>query len=200
MNKYFIYGKKELRILKEQDPVLAQVIDTLGPIKRKVDADVFSSVIYHMISQQISTKARETIWMRLKETIGSIEPATICSLDVKSLQALGMTYRKAENILLFAQKVQAEAFDLSALEKASDEEAMELLCSLKGIGPWTAEMVLLFGLQRPDICSYGDLAIRRGMCRVYDLESIDKKQFEVYRKNYHPYGIVASLYLWAIGK
>lgn len=165
-----------------------------------MDEDVFSSVIYHMISQQISTKARETIWIRLKEKIGSIEPETICSLDVASLQALGMTYKKAENILLFAQKVYTKKFDLTQLEKASDEEAMDILCSLKGIGPWTAEMVLLFGLQRPDVCSYGDLAIRRGMCRVYGLESIDKKQFEAYRKNYHPYGSVASLYLWAMGK
>jgi len=80
----------------------------------------------------------------------------------------------------------------------SDEEAIESLCSLKGIGRWTAEMILIFSMQRPDVVSFGDLAILRGMRMLYHHREIDRKRFERYKKRYSPYGTVASLYLWAI--
>ena len=80
----------------------------------------------------------------------------------------------------------------------TDEEVIKELSSLKGIGVWTAEMLLLFCMQRPDIVSFGDLAIIRGMRMLYRHREIDRKKFDRYRKRYSPYGSVASLYLWAI--
>lgn len=79
-----------------------------------------------------------------------------------------------------------------------DEEAVEALSSLKGVGVWTAEMILLFCMQRPDILSFGDLAIQRGMRMVYHHRKIDKKLFEKYRRRLSPYGSTASLYFWAV--
>ena len=117
---------------------------------------------------------------------------------VPALQALGMTFRKAEYITDFAEKVHTGAFDLNAVEHMRDEDAIRALSSLKGIGVWTAEMILLFCMQRPDIFSYDDLAIRRGLRMVYHHREIDRERFERYRRRFSPYGSVASLYLWAV--
>jgi 3-methyladenine DNA glycosylase/8-oxoguanine DNA glycosylase len=80
----------------------------------------------------------------------------------------------------------------------SDTRVIERLSSLPGIGVWTAEMLLLFSLRRPDVVSWGDLAIRRGMMNLYGLKDLSKKQFDRFRKRYSPCGSVASLYLWAL--
>ncbi len=80
----------------------------------------------------------------------------------------------------------------------SDEQAIKVLSSLKGVGVWTAEMLLLFCLQRPDILSFGDFAIHRGLRMVYHHRRIDRRLFEKYRRRFSPYGSVASLYLWAV--
>lgn len=84
------------------------------------------------------------------------------------------------------------------IAEKSDAEAIVELSSLKGIGVWTAEMILLFCLQRPDVFSFGDLAILRGMRMVYHHREIDRKRFEMYRKRFSPYCSVASLYFWAV--
>jgi len=86
------------------------------------------------------------------------------------------------------------------LAHLSDEEVIKQLSLLNGVGIWTAEMLLIFSLQRPDVVSYGDLGIRKGMMKLYGLESLTKKQFESYREHYSPYGSVASLYLWELSK
>lgn len=84
------------------------------------------------------------------------------------------------------------------LKEMADEEIIDTLSSLRGIGVWTAEMLLLFSLCRPDVVSWGDGAIRRGMMNLYGLKTLSKEQFERYRKRYSPHGSVASLYLWAL--
>ena len=111
---------------------------------------------------------------------------------------MGMTFRKAEYIKDFSHKVVSGEFSLDAVWHMSDEEAVEALSSLKGVGVWTAEMILLFCMQRSDILSFGDLAIQRGMRMVYHHRKIDKKLFEKYRRRFSPYCSVASLYLWAV--
>ena len=150
------------------------------------------------IGQQISTKAQATIWQRMQDALGQVNAETILAAGVPKLQGLGMTFRKAEYITDFAEKVRAGAFDLDAVEHMSDEDAIRELSSLKGIGVWTAEMILLFCMQRPDIFSYDDLAIQRGLRMVYHHRSIDRRLFEKYRRRFHPYCSVASLYLWAV--
>ena len=109
-----------------------------------------------------------------------------------------MTFRKAEYITDFAEKVHTGAFDLDAVAHMCDEDAIRALSSLKGIGVWTAEMILLFCLQRPNIFSYDDLAIQRGLRMVYHHRAIDRKLFQKYRRRFSPYCSVASLYLWAV--
>lgn len=195
---YFRYGEVETEFLKTKDVRMCQVIETIGPIERVVDTDLFSSVVHHIIGQQISTKAQATIWSRMQEQLGEVNAETISAADTGQLQALGMTFRKAEYIKDFAEKVRTGAFDLQRIAELPDDEAIRELASLKGIGVWTAEMILLFCLQRPNIFSYDDLAIQRGLRMVYHHRKIDRKLFEKYRRRFSPYCSVASLYLWSV--
>ena len=194
----FEYGEKETEYLKSKDARLAEVIERVGHIERAVDTDLFSSVVHHIIGQQISTKAQRTIWRRMKDRFGNVTPEGISGADIEELQSMGMTFRKAEYIKDFCDKIQRGQFDLEAVLDMPDDEAIRYLASLKGIGVWTAEMLLLFCLQRPDILSYDDLAIQRGMRMVYHHRKIDRKLFEKYRRRLSPCCSVASLYFWAV--
>lgn len=195
---HFACGEQALSYLRKKDKRLCEVIDRIGHIDRTVDPDLFSSVLHHIIGQQISTKAQATIWQRVQDALGTVNAEAILAAGVPSLQALGMTFRKAAYITDFAERVHTGAFDLDAVAHMSDEAAIRALRSLKGIGVWTAEMILLFCLQRPDIFSYDDLAIRRGLRMVYHHREIDRDLFEKYRRRFCPYCSVASLYLWAV--
>lgn len=195
---YFAYGEEETDYLKKKDKRMAEVIDRIGHVERKVDTDLFSAVVHHIVGQQISTKAQETIWQRMLSALGEVNAETVFAAGVSKLQSLGMTFRKAEYITDFAEKVHTGVFSLDAVAHMDDEDAIRALSSLKGIGVWTAEMILLFCLQRPDIFSYDDLAIQRGLRMVYHHREIDRRLFEKYRRRFHPYCSVASLYLWAV--
>ena len=99
---YFEYGKKEIEYLKSKDKRLAEVIDKIGMIERKVDSDLFSSVVHHIIGQQISTKAQETVWQRMKDALGTVNASVILDAGTDKLLSFGISYRKAEYITDFA--------------------------------------------------------------------------------------------------
>ena len=159
---------------------------------------IISAVVHHIVGQQISTKAQETIWQRMLSALGEVNAETVLTAGVPKLQSLGMTFKKAEYITDFAEKVHTGVFDLEGIWQKSDEEAIRELSSLKGIGVWMSEMILLFCMQRSDVLSYDDLAIQRGLRMVYHHRKIDRRLFEKYRRRFSPYGSVASLYLWAV--
>lgn len=195
---YFTYGKTETDYLKGKCKKLAAVIDAVGPISRKLDDDLFDAVVHHIVGQQISSKAQATIWQRIKDNLGSINAQTVLAAGAEKLQSFGISFKKADYILDFASKVQSGAFDLQAVAHMPDDEAIAALASLRGIGVWTAEMLLLFCLARPNVFSYDDLAIQRGLRMLYHHRKVTKPLFEKYRKRFSPYGSVASLYLWAV--
>lgn len=194
---YFEYGTEATDYLRKKDKRLGAVIDAVGHISREVDTDLFSSVVHHIVGQQISTKAQATVWQRIQDGLGAVNADTILNTPTAELQAFGMTFRKAEYIRDFACRVKNGSFDLASIEKMPDAEAIAALSSLKGIGVWTAEMILLFCMQRPDIFSFNDLAIIRGLRMVHRHKKIDRELFEKYRRRYSPFGSAASLYLWA---
>lgn len=96
---YFEYGREETEFLKSRDELLGAAIDRIGHIYRAVDSDLFSSVVHHIIGQQISTRAQATIWKRLEDRLEIVDADAICSLELEELQKLGMTFRKTENNL-----------------------------------------------------------------------------------------------------
>lgn len=195
---YLSYGETEINYLKQKDKKLGEVIDQIGYVYREVDTDLFSSVIHQIIGQQISTAAQTTIWRRMKDNLGEVTAKKISESDTDSLQQVGISFRKVEYIKKFAQKVQKQDLDLNGLHQKSDEEVIAELCAIRGIGVWTAEMLLIFSMQRQNVVSFGDLAILRGIRMLYHHRKIDRSLFEKYRRRYSPYGTVASLYLWAV--
>ncbi len=198
MDTYFTYGPTELSHLAQNDPRLGWAIEKIGLIKRATEPDFFTSITRAIVGQQISTKAQASIFERLNTMVGTLTPQHVVGLTIEELQSVGMTFRKAEYIQGIAQKMASGELDPASFDAMSDEEVIKELITLKGVGVWTAEMLLIFCLQRPDIVSYGDLAILRGMKILYGLEDISKQVFETIRTPYSPYGSIASLYLWAI--
>lgn len=190
---FFQYGEAETEYLSQKDAKLAAVIEQVGHVQREVDPDLFSSVVHHIIGQQISTKAQATVWARMQEKLGTVDAAHVLATSAEELQACGMTFKKVEYIQDFADKVQAGEFVHEAIWNKTDEEAIQELSSLKGIGTWTAEMILLFCMQRPNVFSYDDLAIQRGLRMVYHHRKITRALFEKYRRRFSPYCSVASL-------
>lgn len=195
---YFQYGETEINYLKRKDKRLASVIDAIGHIERKLDDNLFAAVVRHIVGQQISSKAQATVWARLETRLKDVTPFAVHAASAQELQGLGMSLRKAEYIKDFADKIVSGEFNLQSVEHMSDAEAIAVLSSLKGIGKWTAEMILLFCLQRPDILSYDDLAIQRGLRMLYHHRKITRELFNKYQKRYSPYGSTAAIYLWAI--
>lgn len=192
------YGELELNALKKADATLGLVIDRLGKIERIVIPDLFTALIHAIVSQLVSTKAAQTIWTRMQERLGEITPGNLARCDAEDIQQCGMTMKKALCIQSIARIVAQKEFNVEELRDLPDNEVILKLSSLNGIGRWTAEMLLLHSMERPDVVSWGDLAIRKGMMRLYNLPSLTKAEFEQYRSRYSPYGSVASIYLWAL--
>lgn len=195
--QFFKYGLKEINYLKDKDGILGSAIERIGFIKREITPDPFQALISSVVSQQISKKAAATVWQRLLERLGIISAETIAPVDLKIIQECGMSLRKAGYIKGIAEAALTGQVDFEKLKFLKDEEVIEILCTLPGVGIWTAEMLLIFSLARPDIVSYKDLAIRRGMMNLYQLNELSPETFEKKRKIYSPFGSVASLYLWA---
>lgn len=195
---FFQYGAEETEYLKKKDKILGQIIDQIGHIEREVRPDLFSAVVYSIIGQQISTKAHNTIWLKMQMELGEINTESILAAGRDRLQQFGTTYHKVDYILDFARKVKSGAVNLNHLSQLPDEELIAELSQLKGIGVWTSEMILLFCLQRPDVFSYGDLAILRGIRMAYHHKEISRERFQKYRQRFSPYCSVACLYFWAV--
>ena len=196
--EFFQYGSKEIDYLKSKDKRLAEVIDRLGPVRREIIPDLFAGLVNSIVGQQISTKAFITIWNRIKDLFIVITPESILSKSAEELQKCGITMKKAVYIQNIAQEIINGNFDINELHGLPDDEVCKRLSSLNGIGTWTAEMLMTFSMQRPDILSWDDLAIRRGIMMLYRHKKLDKKLFAKYKKRYSPYASVASLYLWEI--
>jgi len=197
---YYKYGETEVNYLKSKCKKLAAAIDRIGMINRSIILDPFQALISSIISQQISTKAAATVKVRLKKLIGDPTAENILSVSHEDIQACGMSNRKVNYIRGIAEAAQSGLIDFEKLHELSNDEIIEKLTALNGIGVWTAEMLLIFSLTRPDIISYGDLAIRNGVMNLYGLNSLSKKDFEVYRQRFSPHNSVASLYFWALAK
>lgn len=196
--RYFEYGDEETSWLAARDPRMAEVIAAVGQVRREVTPDLFAALVNSIVGQQISTKAQVTIWKRIVDALGDVTPERIDALSDDELQTFGLSFRKVGYIKGAAARVLSGELDLDAVAQLPDDEVRRELSALPGIGVWTAEMLMTFSLQRPDIMSYGDLAIQRGLRMLHHHRRITPELFAKYRRRYSPYGTVASLYLWEI--
>ncbi|MCD8206073.1 MAG: DNA-3-methyladenine glycosylase [Clostridia bacterium] len=195
---WFEYGKEETEYLSRKDEKLRGVIERAGHVLRETDDDLFSSVVRQIVGQQISMKAQKTIWERLDKALFGVSAENVAVTDMSLLRGVGLSERKAENIKELALSVTDGRFDLEGVRGMSDADAVDALTQIRGVGKWTAEMILLFCLQRKDVFSTDDLGLKRGVKMLYSLDAADKKTMEELKKRYSPFGSVASLYLWEV--
>lgn len=197
-HKIFAYGQTETDYLTARDPVLGQAIRRIGPIEREVIPNLFTALVNSIAGQQISGKALATVWARLCDRLGEVTPETVLAAGEDGLRGCGLSGRKAGYMLAAARAVQDGTLPIHSLVDKSDVEVIKTLTALPGVGRWTAEMLLIFSLERPDVLAFDDFGIRKGMCRLYGLDELTRAQFEQYRARYSPYATVAGLYLWEI--
>lgn len=194
----FLYDNVTTDYLAKRDKRLGEVIGRIGHIERTVEPDLFVSLMNSIVGQQISTKAFHTVWERVTGMLGEVTPEAVAACDKDVLQGMGLSYRKVDYMQSSAQMILNREMDLDSLIDKDDSEVKRELCALKGVGEWTAEMLMLFSMQRQDILSYQDFGIQKGLRMIYHHKEISRERFERYRRRYSPYGSVASLYLWAV--
>ncbi len=196
MEQYFRYGEKEINHLKAADEKMAKLIEKSGHIWRRVTPDLYDALVDSIIGQQISTAAHNTLRRRVAEKFGKLTPEKVHSLSREELQSIGLSFRKVDYIKDFTAKVIGGEFDVNALKDMDDRQIIKTLVALKGVGKWTAEMMLTFSMERPDVISYGDLAIRRGVMKLYGLEELSEKDFSRLTEKFSPYRTTRALYIW----
>jgi DNA-3-methyladenine glycosylase II len=196
------------RELAAADPTMAALIERLGEIdietrlRRRSEerpADAYGALLRAIVGQQLSTKAARTIYGRILDLFDGRTPAPEQLLEAEEadLRGAGLSGRKVEYIRDLASHVIDGELELDRLEQLSDEEAIEEIVAVRGLGLWTAEMFLLFHLERPDILSGGDLGIRKAIQVEYGLEEMPTptRVLEV-GEPWRPHRSLASLYLW----
>lgn len=195
---YFTYDERAVAYLSGRDKRLGAVMARLGPLQREVIPDLFAALVHAIVGQQVSMTVQRTLWQRLCTKLDEVTPSAVLAVAPEGLRSLGLSGRKVEYIREAAQAVMDGRLDVAALREQDDAAVCAALVGLRGVGVWTAEMLLLFSLQRQDVFSFDDLAIRRGLRMLYRHRDVDRERFERYRRRFSPYGSVASLYLWAV--
>lgn len=191
-----VCSKEAMEHLSRVDPALAAVIEKRGKIERKRYASAFECLVNAVVNQQISGSAAAGIWRKLESKLGRITPSSVSGAGFEGLRACGLSRTKAECALEIARKAATKEVDFDSLDCLETSEIVKILTSIKGVGLWSAQMVLIFALDRRDVLSYGDLGIRRAIMRLHGLKELSRSEFEKYARLYAPYGTAASLYLW----
>ncbi len=192
------FTTKEFEELKRKDERLARVMELVKPRIRYISDDLFQTMVKQIIGQQISLKSAETVWKRFEEQYGAITPENILSMTQDDIRPLGVSMTKARWIYEAAGKFQEDPEFYHHLSKKNNEDIRSHLLTFNGVGPWTLDMLLMFSLGRKDVLSYEDLGVRNGLCKLYGLEKITKKEFKAYQDKFSPLGTMASLYLWEV--
>lgn len=183
-----------------QDPILKEVlarIPTLNPLVPKHGNDLFEALIDTVVGQQLSVKVADTLYARLKTRIVSVTPATIRTLAPEDIRALGIATSKAHTMLEIARLVETGELDLAALHTKSDQEVYETLLAIKGVGPWTSEMIMMFALGREDLFSPGDGGLMRAVSKLYGPERASKQALDELATTWKPYRTWAAKVLWS---
>ncbi|MCU0550315.1 MAG: DNA-3-methyladenine glycosylase [Leptolyngbya sp. Prado105] len=198
MNDYEI----AIKTLKLADSKLGALIDRVGDCRLsqvQQPGDLLYSLARSIVYQQLSTKSATAIHTRFLEFYHDqgITPEAILATPDESLRAIGFSRQKIAYLKDLAQNIQTGLPTLEVLETLEDEEIIQTLTKVKGIGRWTVQMLLIFRLHRWDVLPVDDLGIRSGIRRVYDLAELPtKKQVLALGKVWQPYCTIASWYLW----
>ena len=190
--------------LSEIDPIMAKAIERVGPCTLIPNPQLFETLVDAIISQQISVKAADAIMGRLRtalhaEVEGTISPESLMTLEDDTLQAVGLSPQKMRYIRDLTGRVVNGELDLERLSELDDEEVIHELVKVNGIGRWTAEMMLIFSLGRPDVLPVDDLGFLEGVREAYALEARPTpKEMRARGEVWHPYRTFATWYMWGV--
>jgi DNA-3-methyladenine glycosylase II len=194
--KYDLNNEK-VQYLVHSDETLGELINYIGTSEIVIEKDGFKCLVKYIIGQQISDKARETIWQRLYTIFDKVNPSNILSISDNNLREVGLSSRKVNYIKTLAESIIEKRVDYAELQTLSNEKIISKLTALKGIGRWTAEMYLIFSLGRENVLSKGDGTIRRGIQWMYNLNDPPSQELlSKYFINWTEYATIVSSYLW----
>ncbi len=185
--------------LQNADPIIAAVIQKIGPLETSRDSqDHFRALCRIIVGQQLSVAVARAIWNRVEAHFGpSFSPDAILKTSEDELRTLGLSGAKARYLLALATHINDGKLQIERLESLPDEEIAREIVEVKGLGPWSADMFLMFHLGREDILPVGDLGIREAIKRLYNLENRpDAAQMTQIAAPWRPYRTLASRYLW----
>lgn len=184
--------------LKSADPILAEIIARVGPYRLVTRKATFETLAKSITFQQLSGKAAATIFGRLKQAAGGrLSPHSFLRLSEGELRGCGLSRQKIASITDLAERSARREIQFSRLHDLSDDEIIELLCRVRGVGVWTVQMFLMFALERPNVLPVSDLGIRNAVQRAYNLNDAPKPaDLARIAERWHPYCSVASWYLW----
>ena len=190
--------RKAVNHLKKSDPVLRSIIERVGPCRMEFGEPTFHSVAESIIYQQLNGKAAVTIFKRFTDAAGlPVTPEGILKLSDEQLRAVGLSKQKSSYVRDLAEKTKAGLLDFSRLHEQSNEDVIEHLTQVKGVGVWTAHMFLMFTLRREDVLPTGDYGIQAAMKKHYRKRKLPKpKDMEKIAKAWAPYRSIACWYLW----
>ena len=191
--EYWERAKKEL---SEKDEILSKLIIQYDDLELISRGDLFYTLIRSIIGQQISVKAASTVWSRLSEKVGEIIPENILSQSTDELRNCGLSGKKVEYIRGISESW--NDYSNYEWEKMDDEEIVKKLIQLRGVGRWTAEMILIFTLLRPDIFPIGDIGMIRGIEKTYNSgEKMSMDEIYGISEKWKPWRTVACCYMWS---
>jgi len=184
-----------------QDPIMAYLIQTGKNIDQEAHEDIYLSLLGSIISQQLSTKVARVIRNRFLDLFpaGYPQPEAVLAQPEETLRSVGLSYQKLSYLRNVADFGLAGNLDYNVISQMEDEALIKHLMQIKGVGRWTAEMILMFTLTRPDVFPINDLGIQNAMKKLYGLTQTGKiLQAEMIRiaENWRPYRTLASRYLW----
>lgn len=183
--------------LRAADPIIARLIDQVGPFRLTLERRRFRMLARSIIWQQISTSAAQSIWRRLEELAGAITPEKLAPLTTAQLRSAGVSPQKSAYLLDLTSKVLNGQVRFRSLSRLSDQQVVDELVQVKGIGEWTAQMFLIFSLGRLDVFPLADLGIRNALRNLYRLQNLPEKADSVrIAEPWRPYATLASWYCW----
>ncbi len=184
--------------LSEADPVLARIIQRVGPCRFVNHKPTFETLARSISFQQLSGKAAATIFGRLQKAVGRrFTAAGLLKLSPDELRACGLSRQKIASLTDLAERVVRREINFNKLPRLTDEQIIETLSVVRGVGVWTVQMFLMFALERPNVMPCGDLGIRNAIRQAYSLAELPKAaEIQAISGRWQPYCSVASWYLW----
>jgi DNA-3-methyladenine glycosylase II len=195
--------KKAIAHLRTVDPVLASVIDRVGPCRLRADRDGthYSAVLQSIVYQQLSGAAAGTIYERVLALFGGRDPSprALLKIDDAALRAAGLSGQKVRYAKSLSEHALRRNFPLEQLHECDDDTVITTLTQVTGVGRWTAQMFLMFRLGRPDVLPDLDLGVQKGIQRAYGLRRLPTPEQVLRRgKPWAPYRSIASWYMWRL--